>query len=111
MLPSGSLNQATLSPVGAVQIPSLSCWKKLNLSNWTPFSCRPATTFSMPETFDNPGFGAEIPPQNQANEETQEWREKIGQLLFLFTDEVANKSGSIHAHKSDKCAKVQQIRS
>src|SRR5438132_1200744 len=43
-----------------------------------------------PETADNPGFGAEIPPQNQANEETQEWREIIAQLLFLFTDEVAN---------------------
>ena len=32
ILPSGSLNQATLSPVGAVQIPSLSCSKNPNRS-------------------------------------------------------------------------------
>src|SRR5256885_15034141 len=64
-----------------------------------------------PESADNPGFGAEIPPQNQANEETQERREKIGQVLFFFTDEVANKSGKIQPHKSYKSANNHQIRS
>src|SRR6266513_923637 len=64
-----------------------------------------------PQRADNPGFGAEIPPQNQTNEETQEWREKIGELLFLFTDKVADKGGSVHTHKSDQRAKVQQVRS
>src|ERR1700735_4690574 len=46
-LPSGSLNQATLSPVGAVHIPSASCSKKPKRSKWTPFSCSSAATFSM----------------------------------------------------------------
>src|SRR6202034_894514 len=50
MFPSGSLNQATLSPVGAVQIPSSSCLKKPKISQFTPFFCRARTTFSIPET-------------------------------------------------------------
>src|SRR6202034_4425865 len=47
IFPSGSLNHATLSPAGAVQIPSSSCSKKPNLSNRTPFASSPATIFSM----------------------------------------------------------------
>ena len=50
MFPSGSLNHATLSPVGAVQIPSSSCLKKPKISKCTPFFCSARTTFSIPVT-------------------------------------------------------------
>src|SRR5437867_11578062 len=75
------------------------------------FPCADGNANCHPESADDPGFGAEVPPEDEANEETQEWRKKIGQLLFLFTDEVANKGGGIHAHESNQRAEIQQVSS
>src|SRR5277367_2907665 len=46
-LPSGSLNQATLSPPGAVQMPSSGSWMNGYFSNATPRLLSQATTDSI----------------------------------------------------------------
>lgn len=46
----GVLEHATLSPFGAVQIPSLSCSKNPQRSKCTPFPSRAGTTSSMSKT-------------------------------------------------------------
>ena len=61
MLPSGSLNHATLSPVGAVQIPRSSCLKNPKISNCTPFCFQCAN-----DVFDT----CDLPAENR------EWRRR-----------------------------------
>src|ERR1700745_1321903 len=55
----------------------------------------------------DPRIAAQAPPEPQANQETEDRRQEVRNLLFRFAHEVAHEGRRIHAHERDQSAKIQ----
>src|ERR1700675_624350 len=63
-----------------------------------------------PDGAEKHGVMAEVSPNEQADDKTEERRDKIRPVFFLGSKKIAHKSGGIHSHECDQRAKVQQLR-
>src|SRR6266581_193382 len=76
----------------------------------TGFPCSHGQADCHPDSSENQCLRAQVQPQNTADQETKNWREKVEQGLFLTVQEVTDKCRRVHSHEGDQCSKVQQVR-
>src|SRR5689334_698444 len=63
-----------------------------------------------PDAARDLGGCAQVQPQQQANEESNSWRNQVGQFLLRVAQVIAHEGGGVHSHEGDERAEIQHLR-